>query len=274
MEENKGILYLIPTPIGNLEDITLRSLNTLKTVDLILCEDTRETIKLLNHYGIKKRMISNHKYNEKQNFDKILSYLNRGYKIGLVSDRGTPIISDPGWETVSEIIKLGFKVIALPGPTALISALIISTFQPTPFVFYGFLNNKEEKRKKELEKLKLLPYTLIFYESPHRIEKTLNNILEIFGDRLINISREISKQYEQSITDKISKIMLQKELFKGEIVIVVEGNKMEKEYTSEEIIKYVNYYIESGKDLKTSIKEVSKQLKVNKNEVYKQYHNL
>lgn len=270
----KGILYLIPTPIGNMEDLTLRSIRILKEVDVLFCEDTRETGMLLSHLGIKTKMISNHNYNETQNMGRVIELLNEGLKVGLVSDRGTPVISDPGWEIVREATKYGFEIIPLPGANALIPALIASGIESTPFLFYGFLNSKEEKRKKELDHLKGLKYTLIFYESPHRVEVTVENIIEVLGDRNINISREISKKFEEHIRGKASDVLPKLKNVKGEIVIVVEGNKEITEFTVEEIKKHVNYYLSEKGDLKDAIKKVAKEFNLNKNDVYRKYHNL
>ena len=195
--DNTPTLYLIPTPIGNLDDITVRALKTLESVDFVLCEDTRETGKLLSKYDIKKRLVSCHEFNE----DKIRSYvvdeLRNGLNIGLVTDQGTPIISDPGYIVAKEVIKAGFNVISLPGATAFVPALTTAGIDPSPFMFYGFLNSKESKKKKELEALAKFKYTMIFYEAPHRIKNTLTNMLEVLGDRYISISREISKKFEE-----------------------------------------------------------------------------
>lgn len=274
MEKKLGTLYIIPTPIGNLEDITLRSINTLKDVDLIFCEDTRETGSLLKYLDIKKRLIANHNYNEKDNIDKLIKYLKDGMNIGLVSDRGTPIISDPGWKLIKEVVENNLNVISLPGATALIPALTVSGLDATSFLFYGFLSNKEEERKKELQKLKDITYTLIFYEAPHRVKETLLNMLEILGDRSINISREISKIYEEHIRGKISDIINNENEIKGEIVIVVSGNKEVKEYSKKDIIDYIDYNINNGLSPNEAIKQVSKDLNISKNNVYKMYHNL
>ena len=220
---NEPTLYLIPTPIGNMDDITLRAIKVLKEVEVIFCEDTRVTGILLKHLNIKKKLISNYKYNEEKNNKKLLQYLNDGYSVGLVSDRGTPIISDPGYELSRFAIKNNFNVVSLPGATAFVPALTSSGISPMPFLFYGFLNNKENKRKKELINLKNEPSTLIFYEAPHRIEKTLGNILEVMGDRNISISREISKKFEEIYRGKVSEIIEQIIDIKGEIVIILEG---------------------------------------------------
>ena len=195
--DNSPTLYLIPTPIGNLEDITLRSISILKQVEVIFCEDTRVTSLLLNHLNIKKKLISSHNFNEANNENKLLEYLNHGVDIGLVTDRGTPIISDPGYELVKVAIENNYNVVGLPGPTAFVPALITSGISPQPFLFYGFLNNKESKAKKELEELKKEKATIILYESPHRLKNTIKNMLNILGNRNISISREISKKFEE-----------------------------------------------------------------------------
>ena len=169
-------LYIVPTPIGNMEDITFRAINILKEVDVIFSEDTRVTRELLKKFEIKKPLISSHLYNENKNQEKEIKYLEEGKNVAVVSDRGTPVISDPGYILVKEAIEKNYNVVCLPGATALIPALVMSGLGDGPFTFYGFLNSKESKRKKELENLKEMPYTIIFYEAPHRITKTLTNI--------------------------------------------------------------------------------------------------
>ncbi|MFA5603868.1 MAG: 16S rRNA (cytidine(1402)-2'-O)-methyltransferase [Bacilli bacterium] len=272
--DNSPSLYLIPTPIGNLDDITLRTIKILEHVDVIFAEDTRVTVKLLKHLNIVKKLISNHNYNETDNHNKMLEYLTNGKNVGIVTDRGTPVISDPGYELVKVAIDNNYNVIALPGPTALIPALIVSGLEPSPFLFFGFLNNKEEKRKKELENLKNLDYTIIFYESPHRVGKTLNNIMQILGNRKISISREISKKFEEVYRGRISNIIEEVSNVKGELVIIVEKNKKENNYDNLTIIEHVNLYIKEGYDVKESIKKTAQDRKISKNEVYKVYHNI
>lgn len=272
--DNSPSLYLIPTPIGNLDDITLRTIKTLEHVEVIFAEDTRVTANLLKHLNISKKLISNHNYNETDNHNKMLEYLKNGKDVGIVTDRGTPVISDPGYELVKVAIDNNYNVIALPGPTALIPALIVSGLEPSPFLFYGFLNNKEEKRKKELENLKKLDYTLIFYESPHRVEKTLNNMLQVFGDRKISISREISKKFEEVYRGKISMVINEVSNVKGELVLIVEKNKEENNYDNLTIVEHVNLYIKEGYNIKESIKKTSQDRQISKNEVYKIYHNI
>ena len=193
-------LYIVPTPIGNLEDITIRALNILKEVDVIFAEDTRTTKQLLNHFEINKKLISSHLYNENQNEEKELDYLREGKNIAVVSDRGTPVISDPGYILVKKAIEHGYNVVCLPGPTAVIPALVMSGLSGGPFTFYGFLNSKESKRKKELESLKMTPYPIAFYEAPHRLMKTLNNIYEIsLMDKTSSTQNDIAINPKQTI---------------------------------------------------------------------------
>lgn len=270
--DNTPTLYLIPTPIGNMEDITLRAISILKQVEVIFCEDTRVTGLLLNYLNIKKKLISNHLYNEEKNCQKLLLYLKKEYDVGLVSDRGTPVISDPGYFLTKFAIEQGYNVVGLPGPTALIPALIMSGLPPMPFYFYGFLNSKETKRKKELEEIKNINSTLIFYESPHRIQKTLNDIYKILGNRKIAISREISKKYEEIYRGDIKSVQKQLLDIKGEFVIVVETEKQEKNYDNLTLIEHIDIFVEMGNTPNEAIKKVAKLRNMNKNEVYKKYH--
>lgn len=262
-------LYLVPTPIGNIEDITLRAINILKSVEVILSEDTRVTAELLKKLEIKKKLISNYEYNEVKNKELVLNYLKEGKNIALVSDRGTPIISDPGYLITDYIISQGYNVVALPGPTALIPALITSGLTPMPFTFYGFLNNKETKRKKELEMLKNVKSTLIFYEAPHRLLDTLGNILEVFGNRKISISREITKKYEEIYRGYINDVISEIDNIKGEFVIVVEGAKEDIDYSKTDIDTHLKFYLDQNYDLKEAMKLVAKDRKVSKSEIYK-----
>lgn len=270
--DNSPSVYLIPTPIGNMEDITLRAIETLKKVEVIFSEDTRVTGLLLKSLDIKKKLISSHNFNEYKNEKKILEYLENGYDVGIVTDRGTPIISDPGYELVKIAINNHYNVIGLPGPTALIPALITSGISPMPFYFYGFLNNKDSKRNKELESLKNIEATMIFYESPHRLVDTLNAMKVILGNRKIAISREISKRYEEIYRGTIEEVLPELVDVKGEIVIIVEGQK-QKEITFEtSILEHVNHLIDDGYSSKDAIKEVAHLRGLNKNIVYQEFH--
>lgn len=268
---NTPTLYLIPTPIGNMEDITLRAINILKGVEVVFSEDTRVTGLLLKHLDIKKKLISSHVHNELKNKEIALEYLEKGYSIGLVTDRGTPIISDPGYYLAKYVMEKGYNVVGLPGATALIPALITSGLNPAPFLFYGFLNSKESKRKGELENLKALPFTLIFYEAPHRLDKTLENMLEVFGNRQISISREISKKYEEVYRGHLLDVKEEVLNAKGEFVLVVSGNEFVKSYENLTIVEHVNLYLDDMK-LMDAIKKVAKERNLNKSEVYNEYH--
>lgn len=271
--DNSPTLYLIPTPIGNMDDITLRTIKALEQVEVIFSEDTRVTSQLLNHLNIKKKLISNHNFNEEKNVEKALEYLKNGYDVGLVSDRGTPIVSDPGYGIAKYIIENGYNVVALPGATALIPALIVSGLNASQFLFYGFLNNKQSKQKKELENLKTIPYTMIFYESPHRIDKTLELMLDILGNRNISISREISKKFEEIYRGDIKSIQEEIKDAKGEFVIVVEGcPKDEQEESTEDLIEQVEELLKQGLNKTEAIKQVAKENKINKNLLYNEFH--
>lgn len=265
-------LYLIPTPVGNMEDITLRSINTLKMVDLLLCEDTRVTSELLHKLDIKKKLIHSDDHNENSLKEMVLSKLQEGLNIGLVTDRGTPIISDPGYKIVEFVTRNGFNVISLPGPTAFVPALTMSGINPAPFLFYGFLNSKESKRIKELETLKKLPYTIILYEAPHRIHDMLNSLLQVFGNRRIALCREISKKYEEAIRGNIGEILEIADTLKGEIVVVVEGNQEQEDFSTMTILEHINLYLEDGMTEKEAIKKVAVERGIPKSVVYKEYH--
>ncbi len=267
-------VYLIPTPIGNMEDITLRAINLLKEVEVVFSEDTRVTGLLLQNLNIKKKLIANHEYNETENKEKIIDYLNNGYSVGIVTDRGTPIISDPGYTLAEHVISQGYNVVGLPGATALIPALIMSGLSPSPFLFYGFLNSKQQKREKELEELNNVKATMIFYESPHRIQKTLNDMLKILGNRKISISREISKKFEEVYRGTISEVLLELSEPKGEFVIIVSGNKSVINYDSVSVIEHVNAFIKEGNSVSDSIGLVAKQRNVSKKEIYNEYHGI
>ena len=265
-------LYLIPTPIGNLDDITIRSLNLLKEVDIVLCEDTRVTGSLLKKYDIKKKLISCHEYNEDKIKYEVVDLLKSGNKIGLVTDQGSPIISDPGFKVVEEVIRNDLNVIGLPGATAFVPALISSGISPSKFLFYGFLNSKSNKQKQELNSLKYIPYTIIFYEAPHRIKETLENMLEVFGNRKVCLARELSKIYEEYYRGTITEILEDIDSIKGEIVLVVDGNTEKVDYDNLDVLEHINLYLEDGMDEKEAIKKVAKERNVAKSVIYKEFH--
>lgn len=273
-KDNVNALYLVPTPIGNMSDITTRAIETLKLSDIVVCEDTRVTGQLLATYDIKKKLICSNEQTEDNVKEKVEQYLKGGLNVSIVTDRGTPIISDPGYRIVAYIVEKGYNVIGLPGPTAFVPALIASGIDPQPFMFYGFLNSKESKRRKELELIKDFKYTMIFYESPHRILETLSMMLEILGNRRIAVSREISKLYEEIYRGKIGEVILEleQEGIKGEFVIVVEGNKEENDYSNLTIDEHIKMYLDDGINEKDAIKMVASDRKVRKSEIYKYYH--
>ena len=221
----KGILYIVSTPIGNLDDITLRALKTLSHVDLIAAEDTRRTRKLLSHFDIHTPLVSYFEHNELKKLDKLLSHMKRGKEIALVSDAGTPGISDPGYRLVQQTVERGIPVIPIPGPSAVIAALSISGLPTDSFTFAGFLPKKGGKRRKLLEKLADLDGTSILYESPHRLMRTLEDLLKVCGDRQIVITRELTKAFEETIRGSIREVIntLEGRRIKGEVTIVLAG---------------------------------------------------
>lgn len=263
-------LYIVPTPIGNLDDFTFRGVETLKNVDVIFSEDTRVTVNLLNHFDIKKHLIASHKFNEEKSVIKILEYLNQNKNVAVVSDRGTPLISDPGNICVSKVINEGYNVVSLPGATALIPALTSSGLDASKFLFYGFLNSKSSKRKKELEAIKNEKYTLIFYEAPHRIIDVLKEMLEVLGNRNISISREISKKFEEIYRGTFTDIIEIITEPKGEYVIVVDGNKEIISYENLSIKEHYQMYIDDGLDEKDALKKVAKDRNISKSDIYKE----
>lgn len=270
--DNSPSLYLIPTPIGNMEDMTIRSINLLKECDIIFSEDTRETIKLLKYFDIQKKLISYHKFNEDKVYIRIIEELQKGNNVALVSDRGTPSISDPGYVAAFNVIEKGYNVIGLPGATAFVPALIMSGINPNKFLFYGFLDSKKSQKRKELESLKSNKFTMIFYESPYRIKETIYLIKEIMGNRKISVSREISKKYEEiyrGTPDDVLKELIEP---KGEFVIIVEGNKEKEDYSKIDIVDHVKYFIDDGIPEKEAIKKVAKLHSLEKNIVYMKYH--
>ena len=267
-------VYLIPTPIGNMDDITLRAIKVLNEVEVIFSEDTRVTGLLLNYLGIKKKLISSHKFNEDGNRERIIDYLSNGYSVGVVSDRGTPCISDPGYELVLCAIENGYNVVALPGPTAFVPALIVSGLDISQFTFIGFLNSKSSKRCKELEGLKFHRESLIFYESPHRVREMLVDVQKVLGNRRVSISREITKRFEEVYRGQISEIIPLMNDVKGEIVIVLEGASNLGNTDNLTILEHIDFYKSLGNTDMDAIKIVAKERGVPKSVIYNEYHNL
>ena len=261
-----GILYLVATPIGNLEDITLRAINILKEVDLIAAEDTRHTLKLLNHLNISKPLISYHRHNEEVKSDIIIEKLKKGENIALVSDAGTPVISDPGEEVVKEALKENIKIIPIPGACALINALIASGLDAKEFAFYGFLSTNKKLKKEKLEEIKKEKKTSIIYEAPH----------EIFENRKIVIARELTKIHEEFISGTASEILEKYNEPKGEHIILIEGNKSQENnekniLNNMSLEEHYKYYEKQGLIKNEIIKKIAKDKNVNKNEIYKYF---
>ena len=266
-------LYLIPTPIGNMEDMTYRGVRILSEVDVIFSEDTRVTQNLLRYFHISKKLVPLHDHNEDIVKNDVLFYLQNNKSVAIVTDRGTPIISDPGYKTVKYVTECGYHVVALPGANAFVPALIVSGIAPQPFTFYGFLDSKFEKRRKELEKLKFVSHTLIFYEAPHRILKTMELMLDVFGDREVSLSREISKKFESVYRGNISSLLPTLIDIKGEFVIVVSGNSDSVSDDSNlSVVQQVDFYVENGMSKMEAIKLVAHERNMKKNDVYSEYH--
>jgi 16S rRNA (cytidine1402-2'-O)-methyltransferase len=268
-----GKLYLVATPIGNLEDITLRALRTLKEVDLIACEDTRHTRKLLTHYDIHKPLVSYHEHNERTRSKELIQDLLAGKNIAIVSDAGTPGISDPGSSVISDAIDASIEVIPIPGPSALITALIASGLPTDEFLFAGFLPVKSSARQAKLNALAGIQSTLIIYESPHRLRRTLQDMVEPFGKRRAVIAREITKLHEDFkrglVNDLIA--MIDEESIRGEYVIVIEGATAIQQTQTGTIIEQVNALVEeSGLSKKDAIKRVARLNGLSKSDVYQQ----
>lgn len=280
MERNNklcGELYIIATPIGNLEDITLRALRILEEVDIIAAEDTRHTLNLLNHFKITKPMISYHRHNEEVRTEELIEKLEEGKKIALVSDAGTPIISDPGGEIVKKALQKDIKVIPIPGACALITALIASGMDAKEFSFFGFLPLNKKNRKEKLFQIQQEEKTSIIYEAPHKLINTLKELQLIIENRNITLARELTKIHEEYITGTIQEVIDKIKQPKGEYVILIEKNKISKQLKNLEklneltIEKHYEYYEKKGLNKKEIIKQIAKDRNVNKNEIYKKF---
>lgn len=277
----KGTLYIVGTPIGNLGDITLRAIETLKSVDIILAEDTRQTLKLLNHLKITKHSISYHRHNEDEKIDEVVALLDEGKNIALVSDAGMPRISDPGESLIKYLKQNGYPVTVVPGVTALTTAVAMSPIDSETFTFEGFLPMRPTRRRERLEKLKYETRLMVFYEAPHKILNTLKDLYKYLGDRNICIARELTKVHEECLDTTLKEAidMIEENGIKGEIVLLVEGNKAgDVELENKKMIEngeitltnkeLVEKYILDGMTKKEAIKQVAKKRGLNKNEVY------
>lgn len=273
MNENYGVLYLVATPIGNLEDITYRALRILNEVDFIAAEDTRHTLKLLNHFDIQKPMISYYEHNIRERGEKIIAKIKDGKTAALVSDAGTPAISDPGEDLVKLCIEEGIKIIPIPGCVAAINAIICSGISTKRFSFEGFLSVNKKSRIDHLETVKDSTYTLIFYEAPHKLLNTLTDMLKYFGNRKITIARELTKKFEEFLyTDLENAIKhFNENNPKGEFVLIVEGahdDEKTSPFDNMTILEHINYYTAQGIDKKEAIKKVAHDRDIPKREVY------
>ena len=274
----KGKLYIVATPIGNLDDITLRAINTLKQVDIIIAEDTRHSLKLLNHLEITKPLISYHRHNEEEKTDMILNKIEEGNNIALISDAGTPVISDPGEFIVKEALERNIDVVPIPGAWAIITALMAAGVNTRSFTFYGFLSLNKKIRNKELEQIRSNRNTIILYEAPHKIINTLKDLENYVGDRKIVLARELTKIHEEFIRGTIEEVREKITTPKGEYVIIIDENSdidtnEENELNKLTLEEHFEYYKKIGLDKKDIIKKIAKDRNVPKNEIYQHFIN-
>ncbi|GAX06465.1 16S rRNA methyltransferase [Secundilactobacillus pentosiphilus] len=283
-QNQTGTLYLVPTPIGNLGDMTFRSVDVLKQVDLIAAEDTRNTQKLLNHFEIETPQISFHEHNTQERIPQLIAKLQAGENLAQVSDAGMPSISDPGHELVVACIEVNIPVVPLPGANAALTALIASGLEPQPFYFYGFLDRKPKLQVAELEALKDRSESQIFYEAPHRLAKTLQHLVDVYGgDRQASLCRELTKKHEQFLRGSLTELLQwanQSDRVRGEFVVIVSGNPKdereseEPDYSGLSIEEHVDHLIETGLRPNDAIKQVAHLRQLKKQEVYQIYHHL
>lgn len=269
-------LYLVATPIGNLQEMTPRAIEILNTVDVIAAEDTRNTLKLLHHFQIKTKLVAHHMHNERESAKGLILLLEQGKSIAIVSDAGYPLISDPGLPLTQLVIEAGYPVVPISGSNAMLNALVASGLSTQHFLFYGFLKSNEKDRIKELFDLRYYPQTLVFYEAPHRLMKTLNNMLEILGNRYICVARELTKKHEEFLRGTISEFLQIDDDIKGEMVIIVEGSteKPEEACDLPLINDLIHRYIKEGCTTNEAIKRVAKERGLSKNDIYREFHEL
>ena len=274
-----GTLYIVATPIGNLEDLTHRALRVLGEVEVVACEDTRRTRVLLNHFGIKTKTLSYHEHNERERAEQICKLLLAGKDVALVSDAGTPLINDPGFRLTSAAIQLNLPVVPIPGPTALISALVVSGLPSEQFLFAGFLPSRANARRQKLEELAAIPATLVLYEAPHRIAATLKDALEVLGNRQATVARELTKLHEEIARGSLRELI---ERFgdgsavRGEIVLVVSSAAVDEtsgdgavEPASRRLIERVSELESEGLDAKLALKKAARELGLKRDEAYR-----
>lgn len=278
-KDKKGTLYIVGTPIGNLGDITIRAIETLKSVDVILAEDTRQTLKLLNHFNIQKHLVSYHRHNEDEKIKNVVDFLDSGKDLALVSDAGMPVISDPGQNLIKYLVANNYNIVTIPGVTAVITAIVKSGLDSTRFTFEGFLSINKKQRRQRLESLKNEERTMVFYEAPHKLLATLKDMYEVFGKRNICIARELTKLHEEYIHTTFEEAISKIEQFgiKGEIVLLIEGKdlsvleqEIKEKQNKIDSVTLVKEYMSKGISKKEAIKQVAKQKGVTKNEVYQE----
>lgn len=274
-ENDKTTLFVVATPIGNLKEMTPRAIEVLNEVDVIAAEDTRNTMKLLHHFGIKTRCVAHHMHNEKESANGLLKMLEEGMNVALVSDAGYPLLSDPGAIVAQKVVEAGFNLVPISGANAGLDALVASGLSAQPYIFYGFLGNSEKERIHALNEIKDIPYTIVLYEAPHRIEKMLKDCLEVLGNRNICLARELTKKHEEFLRGTISEVLSDVESLKGEMVVVIEGCHKQKDTLSlGQLSGVVDLYMQEGLSSKEAIKKVAKEYGVSKNDLYKQVHGL
>lgn len=270
-----GKLYIVATPIGNLEDITLRALRILKDVDIIAAEDTRQTLKLLNHFEISKPLMSYHRHNEEIKSNILIEKLKKGNNIALVSDAGTPGICDPGEEIIKKSIEEQIEVIPIPGPCAMINALIASGVDTKEFCFLGFLPLNKKLRKEKIEEIKNAEKTIIIYEAPHKMKNTLGDLKYILKGRKVVLARELTKVHEEFVRKDIEELLTIVDNLKGEMILIIEGikkkNNVENKLNNLTLEEHYKYYENQGIDKKEIIKKISKDRNVNKNDIYMKF---
>lgn len=274
-QNEKPTLYLVPTPIGNLEEMTPRAVEILKSVDIIACEDTRTSMKLMQHFDIHTRLVQHHNFNEQESSKGLINLLQQGNNIAVITDAGYPLISDPGQHVVDVAIAMGYNVVPLSGCNAMLNALVASGCVVQPFVFVGFLPSSTKDCIKELNKYKQYPMTLVFYEAPHRIEKMLNSVLEVLGDRKICVARELTKKFEEFIRGQCSEVISEIKDARGEMVVVVEGcnDDLTPAIDLGEIAKMIDEAVSQGMSKSDAIKNIAKKTGMSKNEIYNHMHN-
>ena len=273
-ENDMPTLYLVATPIGNLDELTPRAVDILKKVDVIACEDTRTSGVLLKHFDIHARLISYQNFNEEPSARGIVHLLSQGQNVALISDAGYPLISDPGQRVVMEASAAGYNVVPVSGSSAVLNALVASGLPAQPFLFAGFLPSSAGECRKKLREYRSYPMTMVFYEAPHRISRMLECLQDVLGDRRICIAREMTKVHEEFIRGKISEIRKETDTLKGEMVIVVEGNHddYEKDIDYGEIMHMVEEYVEQGISRSEAIRETAKKTGISKNKIYDLVH--